>query len=155
MMQHEYSHNASIMHQSLAPKVESKGTKANFIRLWAEEVLTTVRPFRSRIPKGICIVAQPGNADLVSTGSASTNRLAEHELQNMGDVVRSMGYRTRAAHEGPKKRRRIPNGKCFYGDDCRCAQRTSQLHCRACNEGKGAYWHLPCFFATHRCHFGS
>ena len=44
-------------------------------------------------------------------------RRAEHELTDMGDVVRSLGFRTKKAPEGPKKRKHVPNGVCNF-DGC-------------------------------------
>ena len=81
---------------------------------------------------------------------------AEHELVDCGDAVRKLGFRTTKAPQGPKKRKRIPNGTCNYAD-CPGVEgglkKTTQLRCGACKDGKGAFYHLPCFFACHRCHF--
>ena len=73
-------------------------------------------------------------------------------MVNCGCVVRKLGFRTKQTHEGPKKRKRIPNGECYYSG-CKEDTKTTQLRCGSCRDGKGAYYHLPCFFATHRCEF--
>ena len=83
-------------------------------------------------------------------------RRAEHELTDMGDVVRSLGFRTKKAPEGPKKRKHVPNGVCNFdgcpGEAMGWAKRP-QLRCGGCKGGHGAFYHLPCFFQTHRCLF--
>ena len=49
------------------------------------------------------------------------------------------------------------NGICNY-DGCDQAPARGghaavrpQLRCGSCKDGEGAYYHIPCFFATHRC----
>ena len=77
----------------------------------------------------------------------------------MGAVIRDAGFRIRKRIEGRKKRKRIPNGACAF-DECpirlgeaTSLSKTTQLRCAACKGGKGAFFHLPCFFASHRCYF--
>ena len=70
----------------------------------------------------------------------------------MGEAVRKDGFRTCKKPQGPKKRKRIPNGVCHYGD-CQEITKTSQLFCASCRGGKGAFYHLPCFHRCHRCVF--
>ena len=96
----------------------------------------------------------------ISIPDMHVQKRTEHELVDCGNAVRALGFRTQKAPEGPKARKRIPNGPCAWSlarNGCQCEQdtKTTQLRCGACNGGKGAFWHLPCFFATHRCHFGS
>ena len=81
----------------------------------------------------------------------STQAEREHKLVNMGDigraaVKRKQGLQKKTIH---KKARRC-KGSCNYGD-CPTPSKTSQLRCMACNGGKGAYYHLDCFFDTHHC----
>ena len=75
-------------------------------------------------------------------------------LSRHGDAIRAQGYRTKKAPEGPKARKRVPNGRCALGEDCEEQTKTSQLNCPSCNGGKGAFYHLPCFFKRHRCVLG-
>ena len=78
----------------------------------------------------------------------------------MGAVTRAAGFRTRKRIEGRKKRKRIPNGACVFdecpiklGDPDTELAKTTQLRCPSCAGGKGAFYHLPCFHACHRCYF--
>ena len=70
------------------------------------------------------------------------------------DELFPLGKKKRAkkAPKGPKARKSIPNGPCHYAG-CQEDTKTSQLRCNACKGGKGAFYHLPCFHASHRCHF--
>ena len=120
---------------------------------------------RVRTPVAMCVAATEAtnSADHLSPASAHAMRLAEHELVDMGYVTRMEGFRTKAALEGPKARKRVPNGRCNYS---LCPKKVDpqsakgrelaaepQLRCGSCKDGHGAYYHLPCFFACHRCHF--
>ena len=77
-------------------------------------------------------------------------RLAEHELVNMHDVARQLDvtHRRRDGKPHPTKR-----GKCAYKDCGIDKPARAQHRCGSCCDGRGAYYmyHLPCFFATHRC----
>ena len=72
---------------------------------------------RKRTPPGMCMaLAAAGNtASHANAASAHIMQRMEHELVDMGEVTRAMGFRTKQAPEGPKKRKRIPNGLCNYG----------------------------------------
>ena len=146
----------------LPEKEQQKLTKAKFVLGYAQEVFDSIKPMRKRMPPGMCIMqaAASNSAEYCSPASAHVQKRTEHELVNCGDVVRALGYRTQKAPEGPKARKRIPNGACEWslqrnGHKCQEKKPTSQLRCGACNSGEGAWWHVPCFFATHRCYFGS
>ena len=123
------------------------------MRRWAQSVLDRVKPMRKRTPAGLVLWgAQTTNgAEHVSPGSAHLMGRAEHELCDMGDAVRAQGYRTKKAPEGPEARRRVPNGRCALKEACEEKTKTSQLNCPSCNGGRGAFYHLPCFFKRHRC----
>ena len=160
--------NGSIMEEqlglaaSLPAKEQDLRTKANYVLGYAQEVFDYIKPMRKRMPPGMCIM-QAGvtnSGEYCSPASVHVQKRTEHELVDCGNAVRALGFRTQKAPEGPKARKRIPNGPCQWSlarNGCKCEQdtKTTQLRCGACNGGKGAFWHLPCFFATHRCHFGS
>ena len=97
------------------------------------------------------------SAEYLSPASAYESKLAEHELVDMGNVTRQLGFRTKKAIAGRKRRKSVPNGVCNH-DGCEGKakgwSKRPQLRCCACKDGKGAYYHLACFFATHRCHVG-
>eukprot|EP00966_Prymnesium_polylepis_P047391 1096924-Prymnesium_polylepis.1 len=114
--------SASRQRQRLAPPPLSRdlappNSQVNFMRQWAQSVLDRVKPYRKRSPPGLALWAAHTTvaADNLSPGSAHLMGRAEHELQNMGDVTRAQGFRTCKAAQGPKKRKRIPNGECHYG----------------------------------------
>ena len=139
---------------------QAKRTKVQFCLDYAQEVFNRVAPMRQRTPVGMCIMqAQVTNsAEYCSPASAHVMARTEHELVDMGEVTRALGFRTCKAKKGPKKRKGIPKGTCFY-TDCPGVdgglKKTTQLRCTSCKDGKGAYYHLPCFFRTHRCCVGA
>ena len=160
--------NGSVVEEQLGlaaslPALEmAKRTKAKFVLGYAQEVFDSVKPMRKRMPAGMCIMqaGATNSAEYCSPASVHVQKRTEHELVDCGRAVRSLGYRTQKAPEGPKKRKRIPNGPCEWslernGEQCQEDTKTSQLRCGPCNGGRGAFWHLACFHATHRCHFGS
>ena len=136
-------------------------TKVSFCKSWATDVFDRVAPMRKRTPVGMCIM-QAGitnTADHVSPASAHGSSRAEHELVDCGHAVREQGFRTQKPHDGPKKRKAVPYGKCSYAE-CPVRKKkktalnpTTQLRCMSCKDGKGAWYHVPCFFACHRCTF--
>eukprot|EP00966_Prymnesium_polylepis_P028973 671753-Prymnesium_polylepis.1 len=70
----------------------------------------------------------------------------------MGDVALQEKAQTRGAR-GPTSKARVSRkcGQCAY-TGCKIAKpKRPQLRCGACGGGSGRYYHLPCFFATHRC----
>ena len=95
------------------------------------------------MPKGLVLWAShmTNGAEHLSSASARLMARAEHELQDMGEVVRAQGFRTCAAHQGPKKRKRVPNGPCYY-QECQRDTKTTQFFCPSCREGKGAFYYL-------------
>ena len=137
---------------------QAKRTKVDFCLDYAQEVFDRVAPMRRRTPVAMCVMraGATNSADYLSPASAHAMKLAEHELVDMGAVVRKLGYRTQKKPEGPKKRKRVPNGVCNYGG-CPGADngwaKFPQLRCGSCKDGDGAFYHLPCFHATHRCTF--
>ena len=64
-------------------------------------------------------------------------------------------YTWRKARDEIYRTMHIDQGKCNYANCDIDVPLQPQLRCGACNGGKGAYYHLPCFFATHRWTFGS
>ena len=153
--------NAAIMHEFLAPDDLSadkrmKLTKANFVRKWASDVLDSSPRFRLRTSKGLCLMqGSTNNSTLTMNGSARLAARTEHQLEDAGQALRNQGFNL----PGPDSPRKpVPYGKCFYAD---CpwtdtpGRKTTQKVCMSCKQGKGAYYHLECFFATHRCTFGT
>ena len=152
--------NGSILNRCLAPKdLPAKDrhllSKVSFMQRWAQEQFDSRKPLRKRMPAGMCIrqAAATNTSTHANAASAHVMQRTEHELVDMGDVTRAMGFRTKQAHEGPKKRKGIPHGKCHYVN-CPTPAKSSQKRCQSCKGGTGAYYHLPCFFATHKCSFG-
>ena len=162
--------NGSIIEQELGhvdrlpEKEQHKLTKANFALGYATEVLERATTMRQRMPAGMCIMqAQMTNsAEYLSPASVCQSKVAEHELVDMGVVTRAQGYSTKKGRAGRKTRKSIPNGTCAY-DGCPKAKgiakakswaKRPQTRCQACHKGRGAYYHMPCFFATHRCYHG-
>lgn len=127
--------------------------------MWAEHVLAGYVPLRKRKPAALCIAQRmsTNSSELCTPANARVARLTEHELVDMGLLVRD---------ESAKKRGRtrktsslaIKKGKCGFGGCPRAMNNyiwalpvKSQLFCHACKDGKGSYYHLQCFFAVHRC----
>ena len=151
--------NGAIISRGLAPDDLPKSdqhllTKVSFVLAWAQEQFDHRTPARKRTPVGMCILqaAATNSADYANPASAHVMQRTEHELVNCGSVVRKLGFRTCKTPQGPKKRKCIPNGACYY-EGCQEDTKTTQLRCGSCKDGKGAFFHLPCFFATHRCTF--
>ena len=145
----------------LEPKEQAKLTKVNFALGWAQEIFDRTKPMRQRTTPGMCIMqAQALNSsEFCTPSSAHVMARTEHELCDMGVQTRNNGFRTCKKAQGPKKRKRIPNGECCYtgcpGEEGGLAK-TSQLFCPSCRaDGKGGYYHLGCFHRVHRCCVGA
>ena len=127
-------------------------------KLYTKDVLETVRALRKNKPAGLCIMSAGATnaADFLSPASAHVQKVAEHELVDMGAAARKAA---RPAHKrGPKQKKvSTPRGVCGYADcPLRTGEDTSlpardQYYCGACKEGKGCFFHLGCFFKCHRC----
>ena len=119
---------------------------------------------RHRTPPGLCLMrAQVTNtAEYCSPASAHLMSRTEHELVDCGTTIRALGFKTQKGHEGPKKRKSVPNGPCCY-EGCPRDEpgyngplpKRPQLLCQSCKDGHGAFYHLGCFFKVHRCCVGA
>ena len=94
------------------------------------------------------------NADLLNPASASASRRAEHELTDMGAVARKLDMQAKQARKKTKPAS-VKVGQCGYAGCGISKPARPQLRCGSCKDGKGAYYHMECFFATHRCYEGS
>ena len=102
------------------------------------------------------------SAEFLSPASEHDQRRAEHELVDMGAVALAL-YEQDAAggSHGPRKQtvsltthvsRVSPQkGVCAYSQCQIVKPKRPQNRCFACRDGRGAYYHLQCFFAVHRC----
>ena len=140
----------SAFHASLV----SPRTQVSFNLAWADAVLLTGISLRMRKPAGLCVMqtAATNSAELLSPASKHLSRLAEHELVDMGQVARDLKEQQRGSR-GPAKTKRVSTckGVCAYAG-CKIKKpKRPQLRCGACGGGGGAFYHLPCFFAVHRC----
>ena len=148
--------NGFIIEHGLVPaevsaaKKLKKFTKVNFALGYAQEVLSSMQTLRKRSPAALCVMlAQAGNsAELLSPASKHVQRIAEHELIDMGAVAREVATKHHATKKSAMSKTK--KGECaFAGCDIEKPKRP-QLRCGACRGGEGAYYHLPCFFACHR-----
>ena len=97
--------------------------------------------------------AATNSAEFLSPASKRQQARAEHELVDMGQVARDLRAKA-SGSRGPKSKARlkVQCGKCAYAG-CKIAKpKRSQLRCGACGGGAGRFYHLRCFFASHRCH---
>ena len=129
---------------------------------WADKVLKEIGSMRKRR----CLTLSSGSWRNLSSLSnsmvspATPARLAVHELVDLNLVLRASRQEEELRKRGPKSktRRYVCRGKCAYAE---CPANVegyggllaarSCLHCNACREGLGAYYHLPCFFQCHSC----
>ena len=116
----------------------------------ADSIFASTTPIRTRWPAGLCVFhAGLLNADLLNPASQVQMRGAEHELIDMGKCALAMD----GTHPlRGKKKHPVKKGKCSY-DACPCPKfepKRPQHRCGSCNNGRGAYYHPACFFATHR-----
>ena len=126
---------------------------------WATSVLNRVKPLRKRKPAGLCVMetVSTNSGDLLNPASAYAQHQAEHELVDMGQLAKVL-FQAKKGRQSRKKRVFAKMGVCRFkdcpGPDKGWAKRPT-LRCGPCNKGKGAYYHLPCFFRTHRCYIGA
>ena len=129
---------------------------------WADKVLKEIGSMRKRR----CLILSSGSWRNLSSLSnsvvspATPARLAVHELVDLALVLRASRVEEELRKRGPKSqtRRYVSRGKCAYAE---CPANVEGyggllaarpgLHCNACREGLGAYYHLPCFFQCHSC----
>lgn len=134
--------------------------QVKFCQTWAERVLVSNSPIRARRPAALCItqLGATNAAEFCSPANARVARLTEHELVNMSVVQRELEMKKK----GPSRsadRLGIQRGVCAYAECPRNVERNykgtlparSTYRCQSCNNGNGSYYHLPCFFAVHRC----
>ena len=88
-------------------------------------------------------------------------RLAMHQLVDMSLLARASHAEQEATKRGRKtkhSRLSIPKAKCAYAEcPANVAGYSGPLvarpttRCISCREGRGSYYHLPCFFECHSC----
>ena len=95
-------------------------------------------------------------SELLSPASGHIQKLAEHELCDMGGAARAAA--NPLSKRGPKKKNiSTPRGVCGYADcpthskEATHLPKRDRFFCAACRDGKGSYYHLQCFFKCHRC----
>ena len=117
-------------------------------------MLERVAPLRRRKPAALCIMqtVSTNSGELLNPASAYAQRTAEHELVDMTEVAKGL-FAAKKGRKDRKKRVCYQRGKCMH-EGCTKKAR-AKFRCPACGEGKGAFYHLPCFFKTHRCCRGS
>ena len=72
----------------------------------------------------------------------------EHECIDMAEVTAALNVSNPIYGN---KKHRVKYGKCRY-DGCTIttSRGRAKYRCGACGDGKGWFYHLPCFMATHR-----
>lgn len=133
--------------------------QTRYCQLWADFVLETYRPIRRKRPASLAIwKAEISNSgELCTPASSKIARLTEHELIDLSVSLRQ----AQCGKKGrPKltKNLSIPKGKCHFSA-CPAAHagysgplpKRPCTKCMSCCNGKGAYYHLQCFFRVHRC----
>jgi hypothetical protein len=148
--------NGFILEHFLVPADVSKSkklqnfTKVNFSLGYAQEVLASVPTLRIRSPAGLCVMqAQATNSSgLLSPASSHLQKITEHELVDMGAVAREL-YKTTPAGRR-KANARTQKGVCAYEHCNITTPKRPQERCGSCRGGRGAFYHMPCFFACHR-----
>ena len=125
---------------------------------WATAVLKRVKPIRKCVPAGLCVMqtVSTNSGDFLNPASAYAQRSAEHELVDMGDVAKEL-FKSKKGRKKKKKKVSSKKGKCAF-EGCpghaKGWTKRPRFRCGACNSGKGAYYHIPCFFGCHRCYKG-
>lgn len=133
--------------------------QTKYCQAWADHVLSSSKPLRKRFPAALAIWAtgSTNSAQMCTPASSRIARLTEHELVDLSTAVRQKqcGKRGRPRLTS---RLSIPKGKCFYDKCPRAVEnylgplpKRPATKCMSCNHGKGAYYHLSCFFCVHRC----
>ena len=114
--------NGAILNRCLAPQVlpakdKHLLTKVSFLQHWAQEQFDRIAPMRRRTPAGMRILQTSAlnSASHANAASAHAMQRTEHELVDMGGVVRALGYSTQQAHNGPKKRKGSPMANATTG----------------------------------------
>ena len=90
------------------------------------------------------------NADgMLNAASRHVMRDAEHELRDMGKVARALD-KSYPLYGG--KKHRIKRGASCAYEGCEGPEdepKRPQHRCGACRDGRGAFYHLPCYFKCH------
>lgn len=134
-------------------------SQVQFCLQWAEQMLQSTAPLRRRRPAALCLTAtsSTNSSDLCTPANSHIMKLTEHEL-----VDTSLAAREEQAHRPgrrrPSRNLSIPRGRCNYSE-CPAAApnykgplpKRTHLLCPSCMDGTGAYYHLQCFHAVHRC----
>ena len=117
-------------------------------------MLRAAKPLRRRKPASLCVMeaGATNSADTLNPASAYLQQLAEHELVDMGIVALKQKAKARGSR-GYASKQRAPRQKGVCGlHGCKITKpKRPQLRCCACNNGRGAYYHMECFFKVHRC----
>ena len=146
--------NGHIMESFVAPadtpphRRNAVLNKVDFCDRWASDVFATTKPLRRRWPAGLAVqLSQLSNGDLLNAASAHEAAQTEHECIDMAEVAAALNV-SNPIHG---KKHRVKYGKCRY-DGCTIttSRGRAKYRCGACGDGKGWFYHLPCFMATHR-----
>lgn len=135
-----------------SPPLSPRCTQVSFGLRLSGSIFKTTSPIRTRWPASLCVM----HSGLLNTdgslnaASFHDMRSAEHELVDMGKVALALdkSHPLRGSKKHPVKK-----GACAY-KDCERPEgepKRPQHRCGSCNDGHGAYYHLPCFFKVHRC----
>ena len=85
--------------------------QVQFVRGWTHEVLSNAKSLRCRRPASLCVMQSSGtnSADLLSPASAHVQRMAEHELVDMGAVAKDAEAAS-SKHRSRRKRVQTQRG---------------------------------------------
>ena len=106
-------------------------------------------------PPAVPTPPPPTTPNPPASAQPKVQRRREHRLVNMGVIGRAAVATGRGITKGAiNKRAKRPKGTCIY-IGCPWPDSTSQYRCPSCTEGKGAWYHLECFFDCHPCSGGT
>lgn len=122
-----------------------------FTLKWINETLDVMKPLRRRKTAGMHMeTAGMAASELLAQSSrGEQGRLPGHELVDMGQVRKG----AQALSESGT-RARTSTSTCAY-PGCPMvtgAQKRAPFKCFQCRDGKGAYFHVACFFKCHKCY---
>ena len=159
--------NGHLIWYELAPasktlaQREREYTKVKFCQSYTKTILQRAPSLRKRFLAGMIMTKAGRDVELLSPPSDghAQQRKVEHELIDMGKVQ----SKRRAAETPRRGRGRVParekkkhggpSGECAYPECTIAKPKRPQTRCMQCTNRKGmqgAYYHLECFFATHK-----
>ena len=148
-------------------------SQVHFCLGWCSERIKTLESYRQRVSVATQMEwapLTPGTPGPSTSASPGVAQLLRHELVDTGKRAReALPY---AATALERKQAGGLRGQCnldlgcppFKKDGAKAVSRpdlcgrralgwedSPQLWCAACDDGRGAYFHLPCFFQCHTC----